>query len=105
MMKVKNAIFISVSVLAILISPGCAVTRDQETMGAYVDDSVITSSIKTRFFEDKAVDGSAITVETLNGAVLLSGFVKSTNQKQNAESIAIKVKGVKVVKNQLEIRN
>ena len=74
-------------------------------MGAYVDDSVITSSIKTRFFEDKTVDGSAITVETLNGTVLLSGFVKSTNQKQNAESIAIKVKGVKVVKNQLEIRN
>jgi len=104
-MKVKNAIFISVSFLAILISSGCAVTRDQETMGAYVDDSVITSSIKTRFFEDKAVDGSAITVETLNGTVLLSGFVKSTNQKQNAESIAIKVKGVKVVKNQLEIRN
>jgi osmotically-inducible protein OsmY len=105
MMKVKNAIYISVSVIAILISTGCAVTRDQETMGAYVDDSVITSSIKTRFFEDKTVDGSAITVETLNGTVLLSGFVKSTNQKQNAESIAIKVKGVKVVKNQLEIRN
>ncbi len=104
-MKVKNAIYISVSVIAILISTGCAVTRDQETMGAYVDDSVITSSIKTRFFEDKTVDGSAITVETLNGTVLLSGFVKSTNQKQNAESIAIKVKGVKVVKNQLEIRN
>ena len=95
-MKVKNAIYISVSVIAILISTGCAVTRDQETMGAYVDDSVITSSIKTRFFEDKTVDGSAITVETLNGTVLLSGFVKSTNQKQNAESIAIKVKGVKV---------
>lgn len=105
MMKVKNAIYISVSVIAILISTGCAVTRDQETMGAYVDDSVITSSIKTRFFEDKTVDGSAITVETLNGTVLLSGFVKSTNQKQNAESIAIKVKGVKVVKNQLEIHN
>ncbi len=105
MMKVKNAIYISVSVIAILISTGCAVTRDQETMGAYVDDSVITSSIKTRFFEDKTVDGSAITVETLNGTVLLSGFVKSTNQKQNAESIAIKVRGVKVVKNQLEIRN
>ena len=104
-MKVKNAIYISVSVIAILISTGCAVTRDQETMGAYVDDSVITSSIKTRFFEDKTVDGSAITVETLNGTVLLSGFVKSTNQKQNAESIAIKVRGVKVVKNQLEIRN
>lgn len=104
-MKVKNAIYISVSVIAILISTGCAVTRDQETMGAYVDDSVITSSIKTRFFEDKTVDGSAITVETLNGTVLLSGFVKSTNQKQNAESIAIKVKGVKVVKNQLEIHN
>jgi osmotically-inducible protein OsmY len=105
MMKVKNAIYISVSVIAILISTGCAVTRDQETMGAFVDDSVITSSIKTRFFEDKTVDGSAITVETLNGTVLLSGFVKSTNQKQNAESIAIKVKGVKVVKNQLEIHN
>ena len=55
---------------------GCAVTRGQETVGAYVDDSSITSSIKTRFVSDRDVDASSIKVETLNGTVMLSGFAK-----------------------------
>jgi len=82
----------------------CAVSRDQETVGAYIDDSVITSTIKSRFFEDKSVDGSAITIETLNGTVMLSGFVKNIYQKNKAEAIAIKVKGVKNIRNDLAIR-
>jgi osmotically-inducible protein OsmY len=50
------------------------------------------------------VDGSAVSVETLNGTVVLSGFAKSTTEKRNAEAIALKVKGVKSVKNDLLIR-
>jgi osmotically-inducible protein OsmY len=88
----------------LLLATGCAVTRDQETVGAYVDDSVITSTVKSRLFDDKTVDGSAVSVETLNGTVMLSGFAKSSTEKRNAESIAAKVKGVKSVKNDLLVR-
>ena len=54
--------------------------------------------------EDKNVDASAIKVETLNGEVMLSGFAKNSTEKSTAESIAMKVKGVKTVKNQIVVR-
>jgi osmotically-inducible protein OsmY len=83
---------------------GCAIERRQETVGGYVDDSAITTTIKARMVEDKAVDAAAIGVETLNGNVQLSGFAKDRLEKQTAENIAIKVKGVKSVQNNITVR-
>ena len=39
---------------------GCAVTRGQETVGAYIDDTTITTQIKARMVDDKTVDAAAI---------------------------------------------
>lgn len=74
-------------------------------MGAYVDDTAITSSVKARFVSNKEVDASAISVETLNGTVMLSGFAKNATEKETAEKIAMAVKGVKSVKNEIAIRS
>lgn len=90
--------------LVLLAASGCAVSRGQESVGAYIDDTGITTLVKARFFEDKDVAGSAISVETLNGTVMLSGFVKSSLERNRAETIARGVKGVKVVKNEVAIR-
>jgi osmotically-inducible protein OsmY len=103
-MKLQTALFAAVTACALLLTTGCAVTRDQETVGSYIDDSVITSTVKSRFFDDKSVDGSAVSVETLNGTVMLSGFAKNAAEKKTAETIAWKVKGVKAVKNELLVR-
>jgi hyperosmotically inducible protein len=84
--------------------PGCAVSRGQETVGAYIDDAAITTSVKARFFEDKNVAGSSISVETLNGTVLLSGFAKSASERESAERIARAVKGVKTIRNEIAVR-
>jgi osmotically-inducible protein OsmY len=84
--------------------PGCAVSRGQETIGSYIDDAAITTSVKARFFEDKNVAGSSISVETLNGTVMLSGFAKSASERESAERIARAVKGVKAVKNEIAVR-
>jgi len=95
------------SVLAALVlvtASGCAVQRGQETMGAYVDDTAITTSVKARYIDNPEVDASAISVETLNGSVMLSGFAKSATERATAESIAMKVKGVKSVKNGITVR-
>jgi len=89
---------------AIALASGCAIERRQETVGAYVDDSSITTTIKARMVEDKAVDAGAIGVETLNGNVQLSGFAKDRLGKQTAENIAMKVKGVKSVQNNITVR-
>ncbi|MFY9183657.1 MAG: BON domain-containing protein [Limnohabitans sp.] len=90
--------------LVILAASGCAVTRGQETVGAYIDDAGITTLVKSRFFEDKDVAGTAISVETLNGTVMLSGFAKNSLERNKAETIARGVKGVKSVKNEIAIR-
>ena len=89
---------------ALLATAGCAVTRGQESVGAYVDDTAITTAVKARFVDNKQVDATAISVETLNGTVMLSGFSKSTTEKTTAESLAWKVNGVKAVKNEITVR-
>jgi osmotically-inducible protein OsmY len=86
------------------VLPGCAVTRGQSTVGEYIDDASVTTAVKAKFVESKAVDAVAINVETLNGTVMLSGFAKSLNEKAEAERLAWSVKGVKAVRNELAVR-
>lgn len=94
----------ALAALLLLSAGGCAVSRGQETVGAYLDDTGITSQIKSRFIESKQVDAAAISVETLNGTVMLSGFAKSQSERNAAETIARAVSGVKAVRNQIAVR-
>ena len=103
-MTFRKLAIASLSTLALLTATGCAVTRGQETVGAYVDDTVITTTVKSRFIEDTQVSAAAISVETLNGTVMLSGFAKSSLERNAAEMIARRVNGVKLVKNEIAIR-
>jgi hyperosmotically inducible periplasmic protein len=93
-----------VTAVALLTITGCAVTRGQETVGAYVDDAAITTAVKARFVDNKEVDAAAIKVETLNGTVMLSGFAKNMTEKSTAETIARRVNGVKAVRNEIAVR-
>lgn len=103
-MQIKQILAVTVAAAALIMSSGCAVTRDQETAGAYIDDAKITTVVKSKFADSNSVPGTAVSVETLNGTVALSGFVKSEAQKNAAETIAVGVKGVKSVKNGLVVR-
>ena len=103
-MFMRTTLSAIVSAVALLTMTGCAVTRDQQTVGAYIDDTTITTQIKSRFFEDEAVAGTSISVETLNGVVLLSGFAKNITEKTTAESIARRVNGVKTVRNEIVVQ-
>lgn len=87
-----------------VLTTGCAVVRGQETAGAYVDDAGITTAVKAKMVEDKTVSAAAISVETLNGTVQLSGFAKSGAEKAQAESIARSVKNVRAVRNDIVVR-
>ncbi len=89
---------------ALVAVTGCAVTRGQESVGAYVDDTAITTAVKARFIENKLVDAGSISVETLKGTVMLSGFAKNSTERTTAESLTWKVDGVKAVKNEIAIR-
>ncbi len=94
----------TLAALLLVSAAGCAVTRGQETVGAYLDDTGITTQIKSRFVESKQVDASSISVETLNGTVMLSGFAKNSRERENAEMLSRKVSGVKSVRNEIAVR-
>jgi osmotically-inducible protein OsmY len=103
-MNIRNAFAITITTLVLLGTAGCAVTRGQESVGAYIDDATITTQIKARMIENKAVDAASIKVETLNGTVMLSGFAKSSTERATAETIARDVNGVKAVRNEIAVR-
>ena len=103
-MQMRTKIASAVTVLALVALSGCAVTRGQETTGAYVDDAAITTAVKGRYVGNKEVDATSISVETLNDTVMLSGFAKNQTERTTAEDIAMKTKGVKSVKNAIVVR-
>lgn len=104
-MKYTRAlIFATIAGITIISATGCAVGRGQESVGAYVDDTSITTVIKAKFAEDRTVAATSIGVETLNGVVQLSGFAKSNAEKMQAENIARNVKNVKSVRNDIIVR-
>ena len=87
-MFIRTTLVAAASALVLLTAPGCAVTRGQQTTGAYVDDSAITASVKTSFVDNTSVDASAISVETLNGTVMLSGFAKNSTERSTVRALA-----------------
>ncbi len=74
------------------------------TTGEVVSDSSITTEVKTKLLADRTLSGLAISVETFEGNVTLTGAVPSNDQKKKAEEIAKNSKGVKKVNNLLMIK-
>ncbi len=103
-MNTRSTLAYTLTALTLLAASGCAVTRGQETMGAYIDDASITTAVKGRFIDNPEVDASSIRVETLNGTVMLSGFAKNATERKTAGNLTWKVNGVRSIKNEIAIR-
>lgn len=72
-------------------------TRSNETVPGKVDDSWITTKVKSKLAAAKGVKASDISVSTTDGAVTLTGTATSKAEKTRAVHIAKGVKGVKSV--------
>ena len=93
-----------VMVVLIFAFAGCASTSKQGSAGEYIDDSVITTKVKTLLASDDFLKSFRISVETFKGTVQLSGFVDSKMASDKATQIARSVKGVQSVSNNLIIK-
>ena len=104
-MKKRN-IVIHCLVLLMLIATfaACASTRTRESAGEYVDDSVITTKVKSLLAKDDFLKSFQIGVETYQGTVQLSGFVNSQKAVDKAGEIVRSVQGVKSIKNNLIVK-
>jgi osmotically-inducible protein OsmY len=65
--------------------------------GDFVDDSVITTKVKSSFVADSTVSALDISVETTQGVVNLTGIVNNEQERQRAIQIAQETDGVKKV--------
>lgn len=102
-MKMRQPLVAAVTAVALLAGAGCSVLRDQQTVGTYVDDAVLTTRVKAKFAEDKTVSAMALTVETFKGIVQLSGVAKSGEERAMAEKLARETSGVVGVRNDIRV--
>jgi osmotically-inducible protein OsmY len=95
-------LFLSIALLAAFI--GCASLNTKESTGEYIDDSVITTKVKTAILSEPLLKVMQINVETFKGTVQLSGFVDSEENAELAAEVAKKVNGVVAVTNDLIVK-
>ena len=99
--KYALAIFFALSMITMV---GCAAPDKQQTVGAYIDDSTITTRVKAAIFDDPGLRFSEINVETFDGVVQLSGFVSTQVEINRAVQMTRTIQGVKSVKSDMQLK-
>lgn len=84
--------------------PGEARKPTDASVGTTLDDSVITTKVKSALIADPDVKSFEIKVETRKGVVQLSGFVDNQTYVDRALDITRRVEGVKNVENHMTVK-
>lgn len=104
-MKKRNVIIrCLILVMFVTVCAACATKPILENTGEFIDDSVITTKIKSQIAGDSLLKAFQISVETFKGTVQLSGFVNSQRDVDRADDIARNVKGVRSIRNNLIVK-
>jgi osmotically-inducible protein OsmY len=90
-------------VLATMLAVPLATAGCGKTVGETIDDTTITTRVKTAMLNDPAVGGLRIDVDTFKGVVTLSGRVKSQAEKDQAIALARGIDGVTEVKDAMQV--
>lgn len=99
--KYLSPLFVALAMVSVV---GCASTAKQEGTGEYMDDTMITTKVKTAILNEPTLKVAEINVETFKGVVQLSGFVSSQAAATKAVEVTREVGGVKSVKNDMRIK-
>ena len=87
---------------------GRVVRKKAESVGAKIADATVdartTAAIKTKFAREPNLSSMAISVNTTEGVVTLSGLVASHEQIKRALEIALETDGVKEVISTLQVK-
>ncbi|MDH4395017.1 MAG: BON domain-containing protein [Limnobacter sp.] len=95
----------TLAVLALFLAVACDSKPGTPSTGEYIDDSVITTKLKSAIVNDPTLKSTEINVETYKGTVQLSGFVNSVAEMTQAEVLARSIGGVSAVKNDIRLKN
>jgi osmotically-inducible protein OsmY len=103
-MKTPKFLIVIAAALLLVAAAGCASTEKTASTGEYIDDSVITTKVKTAIFNEPTLKTAEISVETYRGTVQLSGFVGSQANISRASELTREVPGVKTVNNDMRLK-
>lgn len=102
-MAVKKNVFYTLLIALVVGLLGCQPLRGERSVKQYADDAAITAKVKAKLVQSEEISATQVHVETDQGVVLLSGFVKTAEQARAAARIAQSVEGVKSVRNNLTL--
>jgi osmotically-inducible protein OsmY len=83
---------------------GCAGNRYEQSTGEHIDDTATTARVKKALHEDPQYKYDQVDVKTFKGTTQLSGFVDNRDQRSRAMEIARNVEGVKVIQNNISVK-
>lgn len=104
MKKFHQLIAIYSVLIMVLVAAASCRTPAGRTGGEVVDDATISSKVKAKLYEENVLRGIAISVDTFEGNVTLTGAVDTREQKDRAEDIAKSVYGVRKVNNLIMLK-
>ena len=102
----KRHIVIQFFILLIVIAVIAVWTsiRTKGSAGEYVDDSVISTRVKSPLAADDFLKSFQISAKTYQGTIQLSGYVNSHKAVDKADEIVKSIKGVTGIKNNLIVK-
>lgn len=104
MVKMNRIMQLVVFMALMTVFTACAATQKHESTGQYVDNSVITTKVKTAIFNEASLKTLQINVKSYKQVVQLSGFVDSPQSITKAGEVAARVDGVEKVVNDLVVK-
>ncbi|MGH8370597.1 MAG: BON domain-containing protein [Gammaproteobacteria bacterium] len=107
--KDKICILVLVGITAVSLLSACASKQADQPMpgqraGNFMDDSYLTSAVKTKLLGDIALKSFDVHVSTQNRVVTLSGTLPSDTLRDEAIRVAKSVDGVTDVVSELEVQ-
>ncbi len=104
MQKRIKQIAVILCCLAFALTLAACATPAGRSAGQVVDDGTITTKVKAKLLRDSVLQGFAISVDTFQGEVTLTGAVNVPDQRERAGRIARETRGVKKVNNLLKMK-
>lgn len=104
LLATSAAFFVSGAAAQQEVTPARVDPVRQESAGEILDDAVMTTKVKTAFFQDETVSALRINVTSNKGMVQLSGFANSYQEVARAEAITRGVAGVRDVRNDILLK-
>ncbi len=103
---------VTLAAAASVLTAGCGNREEapqaaaaKTTVGTEIDDTVLTTKVKSALFADAEIKSFDLKVETRKGAVQLSGFVDNQAQVERAIAATRAVEGVLSVENAITLKS